>query len=393
MHPLATLMMAVAMQLPAPAPTAPLAATIGTGQDWVALAGAPTPQLHAGEPRQVRLGAAIDSLAAAAVRSGAVTGLSVAVLRGGETVRIQGYGMADLEHAVPATDSTRYYVGSITKTMTAAAILRLAEQGRLDLDDDVTRYIPELDSPGPPIRLSHLLSHTSGLAGPAQVAHRFLERRHLDFTREQLLELVQGEARVSAPGERWAYNNLGYLLLGMVAERVAEMPYEELLRDGVLAPAAAHSVALCDARRIIPHRATGYVMDNGSPVHHEPVNASLLFAAGGLCANAGDIAAWLRALARGAVIAPASVEAMTTPQRLTDDSAVPYGYGIFVDSAHGTARIQHGGDANGFSAHAAHYPEHDLTIVVLTNTRSSVARDLANRIGSHALAPPGLPDS
>jgi D-alanyl-D-alanine carboxypeptidase len=364
MYPLTTFMMAAALQVAAPAEA----------------------------DARLRLGKSIDSLAAAAVRSGEVVGVSVAVLQNGVTVRIQGYGRADLEHAVPVTDSTRYYIGSITKTITAAAILRLAEQGRLGLDDDVTRYIPELDSPGPPIRVRHLLSHTSGLVGPQQVANKFVERRHLEFTREQLLDLVQGEARVSAPGERFAYNNLGYLLLGIVAERVSDTPYEALIRDAVTTPAAAHSVALCDARRIIPHRATGYILDSGNPVHHEPVNASLLFAAGGLCANAGDVAAWMRALARGAVIAPASLEAMTTPQQLTDGATVPYGYGMFVDSAHGTARLQHGGDANGFSAHAAHYPERDLTIVVLTNTRSSVARDLASQIARHVLAPNELRD-
>jgi CubicO group peptidase (beta-lactamase class C family) len=129
------------------------------------------------------LGLAIDSLAEAMLRRGEVVGLSVAVLHRGEPVRVRGYGIADLEHRAPATDSTRYYLGSITKPITAGAVMGLAERGRLSLDDEVTRHVPELDTPGPSITLRHLLAHTSGLAGPQQVSVSFLDRRHLTNTR------------------------------------------------------------------------------------------------------------------------------------------------------------------------------------------------------------------
>jgi D-alanyl-D-alanine carboxypeptidase len=335
-----------------------------------------------------RLGLAIDSLAAAVVERGEVVGLTVAVLRGGETVRARGYGIADLEHRAPATDSTRYFLGSVTKPMTAAAVLALAERGRLSLDDEVTRHVPELDSPGPPITLRHLLSHTSGLAGPQQVAPRFLERRHLEFSREQLVELLAGEPRVSAPGERFGYNNLGYILLGITVERVSGQGFEEHLRREVLAPAAASSVLLCDPRRVIAHRASGYEMVEGAPVNAEPVNASLVFAAGGLCANAPDVARWLRALAGGQVIAPATFREMVTPAPGATGAALSYGYGMFMDAALGRSRLFHGGDVNGFSGFAAHYPEAELTVVVLTNTRGTASRRLAEAIAGRVL---GLP--
>jgi len=332
-----------------------------------------------------RIVTAIDSIARAAVESGEVVGVSVAVLKGGEIIRTHGYGMADLESRAPASDSTRYHIGSITKPITAAAILRLADGGHLSLDHDATRYVPELGAGGTPITLRHLLTHTSGLAGPQQVGPKFIERRHLEFSRGDLLELLQGEPRVSEPGAAFAYNNLGYIVLGIIAERVSGQSFEEHLSEGVLAPAAATSTLLCDTRRIIPHRARGYEIQNGVVTHHEPVNASLVFAAGGLCSNAFDIARWLRALARGDIVTPAAFTEMIQAAVLADGTALPYGYGLFVDPAEGHARIHHGGVVNGFSGHAAHYTTADITVVVLTNTRGLAGRRIKEQIARRVL--------
>jgi D-alanyl-D-alanine carboxypeptidase len=329
----------------------------------------------------------MDLLAGAAVGDGTLVGVSVAVLRGDRTVVERGYGTADLEHAVPATQATRYYVGSITKPFTAAAILRLADQGLLDLDDDVSRHVPELDSPGAPVTLRQLLNHTSGLAGPPQVGHRFIDRRHLDFSRAELIELLKGEPRVSPPGERMVYNNLGYLLLGIVVERVSGWTYERYLADELLGGSAT-SLALCDARAVIPNRARGYEVRDGTAVHHEPVNASLLFAAGGICATAGDVARAFRSLIAGGVLSAEALRQMTTPERLGDGSTLPYGYGVFVGGLEGHTRVHHGGVVNGFSGHVAHYPDQDVTVVVLTNTRSGAAQRLESEIAHRLLGVP-----
>jgi D-alanyl-D-alanine carboxypeptidase len=222
--------------------------------------------------------------------------------------------------------------------------------------------------------------HTSGLPVPQDVAHKFVDRRHLEFSREDLLALVQGEARVSDPGERLAYNNLGYLLLGIIAERVSGISYQEYLRAHLLGDTHGRSMDLCHARPVIPHRASGYLVRDAKPLNHEPLNASLLFSAGGMCANAGDIAWWLRSLVRGEIIAPHSFQEMSAPGRLADGSALPYAHGLFVDPLESHPRIYHGGDANGFSAHAAYYLDQDLAVVVLTNTRGPTARELEARL-------------
>lgn len=338
--------------------------------------------------------AAIDSIARAAVARGEAVGVSVAVLRGGEPVRIGGYGMADLESAAPATDSTRYYLGSITKTVTAAAVLRLAQAGKLGLDDDLAEHVPELGLEGRGITLRHLLRHTAGLPTPQDVGPRFLERRHLEFTRAQLLELLQGQGVTGRAGTRWEYNNLGYIVLGIVVERASGLPYEDFVRDSVLAPGGAAGVRMCDTRRVIPRRAQGYEVRGDTVLNHEPVNASLVFAAGGLCAQAPEVAAWFRALARGGVIGREGWREMTTRGTLADGSTLQYGYGMFVDSVGTHPRMQHAGDVNGFSAQAAWYPDDDVTVVVLTNTRGPVARRIEREIARRMLGiPPPRPVS
>jgi D-alanyl-D-alanine carboxypeptidase len=333
----------------------------------------------------------IGALAAAVVDRGDVVGLSVTVLHRGETLFRGDYGSADLESFAPVTDSTLFYVGSITKLVTAAAITRLAARGAVDLDADVTLHIPELDDGGVPITLRHLMSHTSGLAGPGQVAAKFLDRRHLEFSRAEVLELLQGEPRVAEPGEQYAYNNLGYLALGVVIERVSGASYETFVREEVLAPAGARSTQLCDGRRVILNRASGYLIQAGTVTNHEPVNTSLLFAAGGLCSTSAEIAGWLRALAHGDIVSAVDFERMATPGALSDGSPLVYGYGLFVDSLDVHRRIYHGGDVNGFSSHAAYYPGEDLAVVVQSNTRSPAARRLEHAIASRVLEIPAAP--
>jgi D-alanyl-D-alanine carboxypeptidase len=319
-------------------------------------------------------------LAAGVILRSEAVGVSVVVLQGGRTVSATGHGYADLESSTQVSTESRFHVGSISKVFTAAAVLRLAESGQLDLDDVVTRHVPELEDGEPAITLRHLLNHTSGLAGPEQVLAKFIDRRHLEFSRDQLLGLLLDEPRLAPPGTQYAYNNLGYVVLGIVIERVSGQSYQGYLQKAVLDPAAASSVLLCDSWRVIPNRARGYEIVDGVPLHHEPVNASLVFAAGGLCATAADVAGWLRALARGAVVSPETFAEMSAPGVLTDGSPLGYGYGLFVDASEGLLRLHHGGTVNGYAAHASHYPDLDITVVVLTNTRSLAARRLERKV-------------
>jgi D-alanyl-D-alanine carboxypeptidase len=256
----------------------------------------------------------------------------------------------------------------------------LNELGLIGLDDDIALLLEDLASPGDPIALRNLLNHTSGLPGPHQVIAKFMDRRHLTFSRSELLELLEGEPRDSKPGQEYSYNNLGYVLLGLVIEEVSGLTFEQFLQDEISLPEAPDAFLLCDSRRIIQGRASGYAFNDGKPFNHEPVNVSLVFTAGGLCANATELATWFRALANGRVIDSESFETMSTPSRLKDNSLVHYGYGIFMDEAHGLRRVFQGGDVNGFSAHVAHYIDLDITVAVLTNTRSPAARFVEQKI-------------
>ncbi len=337
---------------------------------------------------------AVDSLSQAVVDTGEAVGLSIAVLKRGELLFQGAYGYADLESYASTTDSTLFYIGSITKPITAAAILQLVAHKKLDIDDDITHHVPEIDDGGTTVTIRHLLNHTSGLAGPGQVAAKFVDRRHLEFSRSDIIDLLMGEPRVSEPGERFAYNNLGYLLLGIIIERVSGHSYEDFLLAEVLGPTRTSATRICDGRQVIANRARGYLKEADTVVNHEPVNTSLLFAAGGLCSTPRAVADWLHALAHGGVVRGVDINQMATSGQLADGSSLSYGYGVFSDSLGAHRRIYHGGDVNGFSGFASVYPDADLVIVAFSNTRGPAAQRLEFEIARRLLEiPPPAPVS
>ena len=328
----------------------------------------------------------VDSIARAALGI-PIAGLSVAVMRGDSLLLAKGYGTASRERGRAADAGTIYEIGSITKQLTAAAVLRLAEQGRLTLDDPIGTHLPALAGRAPAVTLRHLLSHTSGLSRAWAVA---------DLTRAAspaaVVDSLAARAPEFAPGERYAYNNNGYILLGLVVERVAGTPYAEHLRATLLEPLGLASTMPCpDAP---PARlATGYVHATRGPVaatvaptHH----ATVTHAAGLLCSTAGDLVRWQRALATGRVVSAASRAAMTTPATLAGGRPSRYGLGVETGALDGRRYLAHGGATPGFLGETAYLPDDDVAVTVLTNGvyAGSIVSQLAHAVAREAL---GLP--
>lgn len=293
-----------------------------------------------------------------------IVGVSVAVARGDRILLEKGYGLADRETGQAATAGTVYEIGSITKQFTAAAVLRLAEQGKLSLDDEIGDHLPELRQRGAGITLRHLLSHTSGLSSAWAVA---------DLTAPSSPQVVVDSLAARpvefAPGERFAYNNNGYILLGRVVEKVSGMPYAEYLRTAFLTPLGLASVAPCD-RLPAGRRATGYqhpTRGSTEPARVATHHPTVTFSAGVLCATAGDLLRWERALATGRVLRPESYGLMTTRAVLSSGRAVGYGLGAEVSELDGHAITGHGGGLPGFITQASYLPADSLGVVVLTN--------------------------
>lgn len=330
----------------------------------------------------------VDSLARSTLEEAPAAGMSVAVLRGGDTLAMAGWGRADLEHDVRATAETVYRIGSVTKQFTAAAILRQVEAGRLSLGDTLRAYVPAFDPGGPPVTVRQLLTHTSGIASYTSL-REFWEKARTKLGHGELLDLVEDEPMLFEPGRGHAYSNTGYYLLGMILEEVTRQPYGTHLRDSLLAPLGLDRTRSCARRPIVPGRAEGYrTTDDGSLVDDDPLSMENAFSAGGLCSTVGDLVAWTRALHAGRVVSGTSLEAMTSPVELPDGPDTGYGFGLVVTEVEGHRRLGHGGSINGFASHLAHYPDDDLTVAVLVNTRDAPAEQVGERIARKAL---GLP--
>jgi CubicO group peptidase (beta-lactamase class C family) len=334
-----------------------------------------------------RVIATIDSLAAAFLADGPVAGVSIAVVKGRDTVVLKGYGLADVENDVPATAKTVYRIGSITKQFTAAAIMRLVESGKLSIDDTLGKLGWGVPPAWQGITVRRLLNHTSGIRSYTSLGPRWQRRWREDMLPDTIVGLVHDDTLDFKPGTQWRYNNTGYVLLGMIVRGVSGKPYDTFLEEEFYRPLGLSQTYYCSQRPIIKHRAQGYQRANRQLVNAEYLSMTQPFSAGALCSTVGDLVTWQRALVAGRVVRPASYAAMTTPESLADGKPLTYGYGLAAGTFEKRRRISHGGGIHGFSTELAYYPDDTLHVVVLANTESNPGR-LADQIARAAL---GLP--
>ncbi|GLC27800.1 serine hydrolase domain-containing protein [Roseisolibacter agri] len=357
----------------------------------------PVHALHAQPPAASRdaqrsLEQAVDSIVRAA-GSIPIEGIAVAVTRGDAVVLEKAYGVADRARNAKATPATIFEVGSITKQLTAAAVVRLAEQRKLGLDDSIGAHLPALADRARGVTLRHLLSHTSGLSRAWTVA---------DLTAPSsprtVVDSLAARAVEFAPGERYAYNNNGYILLGLVVEKASGMPYADYVRTAFLQPLGLRSTMPCDAAPAA-RRAAGYAHATRGPIaatvapsHH----ATVTYSAGLLCSTAGDLARWQRALATGRVVSAESWKAMATPVTLASGRPARYGLGVEIGAVDGQRYLAHGGATPGFLGETAYLPDSALGVTVLTNGvyAGSIVTRLVQTVARQALglAQPSIAD-
>src|SRR5690348_4828479 len=205
----------------------------------------------------------VDSVATAAVAEHRTAGVSVAVVKNGRTILSKGYGFADLENDVPATPETVYRIGSVTKQFTAAAIMRLMEQGKLSLDDTLQKFLPNFPTQGNRVTVRHLLNHTSGIKSYTSLGPKWARVMRIDLATDSLVALFANEPFDFKPGDAWLYDNSGYFLLGMIIEKVSGKPYGKYLKDEIFTPLGLKSTIYCDQAPLIKHRAQGYATQPG----------------------------------------------------------------------------------------------------------------------------------
>jgi D-alanyl-D-alanine carboxypeptidase len=309
---------------------------------------------------------AVDSVALELVERGITVGAAVGIAHQGRVIHARGYGLADAEHEVPATERSIFRIGSVTKQMTAAALLRLEADGALSLDDDVTLHLPEAPVQDRVVTLRQLLNHTSGMKNYTATGARWLARAPLPLGDAQILELVADEPFDFEPGEGWAYSNTGYYLAGMVVARVTGQPLDQALRELLFGPMGLEETLVCPEDELIPHRARGYQHGLDGIRNATHVSMRQAGGAGSVCASVRDLVRWDLALRGGSVLPRRDWDRMVTPRDLPE-GAPPYGLGILAVERDGVRTLTHSGGIQGYNAVLTHLPEHDLTVAVLTN--------------------------
>jgi CubicO group peptidase (beta-lactamase class C family) len=327
----------------------------------------------------------VDTYMQAEMAKRHIPGASVAVVRNGKVILAKGYGMADVEHSVPASADTVYELGSITKQFTAMAILMLVEEGKVALDEKITHYLPDLPTAWQGVTVRHLLTHTSGIKSYTSV-HDLLKIWRNDYTHEEIIKLVSKDPLEFQPGARWEYSNTNYFLLGMLIEKVTGKSYGDFLAARIFTPLHMTTTRTNDLGDIIKNRARGYTWGNDTLRNADYTSMTWPFSAGVLVSTVRDLTKWDAALATEKLVKRSSLQQMWTPVKLNDGSTHPYGFGWAVEDYQGHKLLSHGGGIPGFTTNIARFVDDRLTVIVLTNTDSTDPGSMAKSIAGLAIS-------
>ena len=333
----------------------------------------------------------VDSYMASVLAREHIPGASVLIVRKGQVVKQQGYGLANVELSVPATADTIYQSGSMGKQFTAAGILLLAEEGKLSLDDRLTKYFPDAPAAWHRITIRNLLTHTSGIRdyeGGTDVDYR------RDYDEDALLKVMMHLPVDFEPGTQWTYSNSGYLILGLLTSKLSGMHWSEFQARRLFKPLGMTTTRVISESDIVPNRAGGYVLDeHGALKNQEWVAPSLNRCAdGALYYTIKDLAAWDTALRQGRFLKPESRAEWMRPVTLADGTEYPYGFGWFIEEQRGRSLIEHGGAWQGFRTEIARYSDPELTVVVLTNLGTAEPETIAHELAGIVEPAYRLPD-
>ncbi len=349
-------------------------------------------QAAAPAPAQSRE-AAVDKVFAA--WTSATPGCAVGVSEQGVPVLTRAYGMAELEHGSPNRPDTIFEAGSVSKQFTAAAVILLARDGKVSLDDDVRKYIPELPAYDAPVTLRHMLSHTAGLrdwgnlfgiAGTPRGAKTYTHGHVVDvLSRQRALNFT--------PGTRWSYSNSGYNLAAVVVSRVSGMSFAEFSRTRIFQPLGMTRTSWRDDyARIVPGRATAYALA-GAARYRQDMPFENVHGNGGLLTTVGDLLKWQEAVVNGPLAGAAMADEQQRPMPLGDGRALHYGLGVFRGEYQGVPEIYHSGSTAGYRAFLTYYPSARLAVATLCNAGNANATALNRAVGDIYLGDRRRPDA
>jgi CubicO group peptidase (beta-lactamase class C family) len=296
---------------------------------------------------------------------------AVLVAKGDRLLINRGYGFADLEWSARNTPDTRFRIASITKQFTAACILILQERGKLKVEAPLKKYLQDIPQAWDDVTIFNLLTHTSGIPDFIHLAD-FRKFETLPQLPEQLIAKIRDEPLQFAPGSERAYSNTGYVLLGLVIEKVSGESYAQFVKENLLEPAGMRDSGYDTHAALIHHRASGYTHGRDGFQNAPYLDMSIPFAAGGLYSTTEDLLRWEHSLFGGKILSRASLEQMTTPFKQN------YGLGVVIQELDGDKIIQHTGSLEGFNSDLIYGARNNLVVVVLSNVGGPATDQLAD---------------
>ena len=321
------------------------------------------------------ISARVDEYVVAQMREQKIPGLALAVVRDGKAIEARGFGLANVELNVPVKAETLFQTGSVGKQFASMAVMMLVEEGKVALDDKITKYFDGAPASWSNITVRNLLTHTSGI--PDYESDSLTNRKdpfinlRQDYTEQELLRKFETLPLDFQPGEKWSYSNTGYVLLGILIRKVTGEFYGDFLHDRIFKPLGMDSTRIISEADIVPNRSSGYRLEKGELKNQEWVSPALNTTAdGALYTNVLDMARWDAALYTEKLVKKSTLDQIWTPVRLNSGKTSPYGFGWEVSQANGHRLIQHDGAWQGFTTAISRYVDDRLTVVVLTNLDS-----------------------
>lgn len=313
-----------------------------------------------------------------------IPGVAILVARDGTIVRAEGFGLANVELQVPVKPETVFQSGSMGKQFTATAVMMLVEQGKVGLDDPLTKYFPNAPASWNEVTIRELLSHTAGFT---DYPEKFDFRK--DWTEDELLKMVESIPLTYPPGTKWEYSNLGYLTLGLLIHRVTGEFYGDFLQERIFKPLDMKTTRIISEADIVPNRAAGYRLVRGELKNQEWVAPMINTTAdGSLYFSVLDLAKWDAVLYTEKLLKRSSLDLMWTPVKLKNGQPNKdgYGFGWVVGSRHGHRVVHHDGAWQGFKSAIARYVDDRLTVVVLANLAEAKPGEIAEHVADMYLS-------
>lgn len=329
----------------------------------------------------------IDSLISVGIKEGGAGATSI-IMKNGKIIYLKAFGKANVELDTDMKPDNVFRLGSITKQFTACAILKLAEEGKLSLQDDIRKYLPDYPTEGRLITIENLLTHTSGIKSYTDLPEWTSEFQRKNFTPIDFINYFKRDKLDFIPGEKFMYSNTGYFILGYIIEQLSGMTYNEYITENFFKSLGMKNSYYDKTSAIIKNRVPGYQLRDGKLVNAGYISMTQPFSAGSLLSTVEDLAIWYKAVFSYKVISKESLAKAHTEYTLKDGSKTGYGYGWIVGERFGKPTIEHGGSINGFLSKDLYFPKEDLFIAVFSNSQGYKPDETVNQIASLLLKVP-----